>query len=247
MSTNTSCASPIVLSHCGIPTPPQPKPLKTLTATDEVFALATGLEISPLVFVMLVVSYELRNGLVHGSVPLSLFPGERWNAKVTDADDVYVLCDFAFRCGESVYEIARSLKGRKHLILGNHDPAWLGAEPRAAAEFVEIALMLEIELDGRRLTLCHYPMMSWRDSDQDFSWLIFGHVHNNTKDPAWPLLRRMPRALNAGVDVNRLSPVAFDGLVENSRMWKRRDPKGWLFRRLQMRQRDSPFAASGVL
>lgn len=50
---------------------------KTTTATEEVFALAKGLELSPLVFVMLVAAYELRNGLVHGSIPLPLLPDEQ--------------------------------------------------------------------------------------------------------------------------------------------------------------------------
>ncbi len=33
----------------------------------------------------------------------------RWNARVRCSDDVYVLGDFAYRCGESVRDIARSL------------------------------------------------------------------------------------------------------------------------------------------
>lgn len=47
------------------------------TATKELFALAKEVESSPLVFVMLLASYELRNGLLHGSIPLPLIPNEQ--------------------------------------------------------------------------------------------------------------------------------------------------------------------------
>lgn len=49
----------------------------TLTATEELFALTSELGLSPLVFVMAVAAYELRNGLIHGSIPLPLLPNER--------------------------------------------------------------------------------------------------------------------------------------------------------------------------
>lgn len=142
-----------------------------------------------------------------------------WNAKVLDDDDVYVLGDFAFRCGVSVRDIARSLNGRKHLVVGNHDDSWM-KNAEAVAEFVEVAPLFEIEDSGRRVTLCHYPMMAWRNDRRSFSWLVYGHIHNNVLDPYWPLLASMERALNAGVDINGFAPATFDELIENNRRWK---------------------------
>lgn len=145
-----------------------------------------------------------------------------WNARVTNDDDVYVLGDFAFRCGDSVRKIAHSLKGRKHLVIGNHDFKWMKSDPEAVEEFVEVAPMLEIEENGRQLTLCHYPMMTWKNGSRDFSWLVYGHIHNNKSDGFWPLLSGMDRALNAGVDVNWFFPVTFDEMVVNNAKWKER-------------------------
>lgn len=144
-----------------------------------------------------------------------------WNARVTDTDDVYILGDFAFRCGDSVRKIAHELKGRKHLIIGNHDFKWMKNDPDTVREFVEVAPMLEVEDASRQLTLCHYPMMAWRNSGRDFSWLIHGHIHNNTSDDFWPLLRSMPRALNAGVDINWFFPVTFEEMLANNERWKK--------------------------
>lgn len=147
-----------------------------------------------------------------------------WNARVTDDDDVYILGDFAFRCTGSVAKIAKALKGRKHLVVGNHDSKWMRSEPEALDEFVEFAPLIEIdgseERGGRQLTLCHYPLMTWRNSKRDSSWLIYGHIHANKSDDFWPLLSSMPRALNAGVDINWFYPVTFEELIENNEKWK---------------------------
>ena len=45
----------------------------------------------------------------------------KWNSVVTDKDEVYIIGDFAFRNCKSVKTYADKLKGKKILILGNHD------------------------------------------------------------------------------------------------------------------------------
>ena len=44
---------------------------------------------------------------------------------VTERDDVFVLGDMFYRKKEGVEEILKKLKGRKHLIIGNHDYSWM--------------------------------------------------------------------------------------------------------------------------
>ena len=48
-----------------------------------------------------------------------------WNGAVRAADEVYIVGDMFFRC-ENVESILSKLKGRKHLVLGNHDSSWIG-------------------------------------------------------------------------------------------------------------------------
>jgi len=50
---------------------------------------------------------------------------ERWNRKVHKNDTVYIVGDFIFRCHRPPEEYFDLLKGKKHLILGNHDKYWL--------------------------------------------------------------------------------------------------------------------------
>ena len=47
----------------------------------------------------------------------------KWNAKVKDSDRVFILGDLFFRARDPEGPLRR-LKGRKTLILGNHDSSW---------------------------------------------------------------------------------------------------------------------------
>jgi len=47
-----------------------------------------------------------------------------WNERVTGADTVYILGDMFFRCNDAE-DILKRLKGKKRLIVGNHDGSWM--------------------------------------------------------------------------------------------------------------------------
>ena len=47
-----------------------------------------------------------------------------WNRKVTNGDTVYVLGDLIYKSKKPPEEYLRQLKGKKHLIVGNHDRSW---------------------------------------------------------------------------------------------------------------------------
>lgn len=142
---------------------------------------------------------------------------ERWNAKVRDSDTVYVLGDLFFRAA-TVEPILKRLKGRKHLVLGNHDPSWTD---RVDLEdyFESVQTLKEVTVGGRLITMCHYPMLSYPQARRGY--MIYGHIHNNTGDDYWPLIMRRPRMLNAGVDVNNFEPVTFDELLANNQAFQR--------------------------
>ena len=44
-----------------------------------------------------------------------------WNSKVHRNDTVYIVGDFFFRAKRPAGDYLRELKGRKHLLIGNHD------------------------------------------------------------------------------------------------------------------------------
>ena len=51
--------------------------------------------------------------------------------------------------------------------------------------------------------------------------MIHGHIHNNTNQPYWPVIKNNPRLLNAGADINGFEPVSFDEMLANNECFKR--------------------------
>lgn len=141
-----------------------------------------------------------------------------WNGRVTGADTVYILGDLFYRCADPE-AILQRLKGRKRLIVGNHDSSWMDRVD-LSRYFFSVDEMLVVSDGTHALTLCHYPLLSWKH--QKRSYMIHGHIHANTHDDFFPLIAARERLLNAGVDINGFRPVTFDELLENNAAFKAR-------------------------
>ena len=133
-----------------------------------------------------------------------------WNGRVRKNDHVYIVGDFSFRSDVSPEEYLKRLKGRKHLIIGNHDRTWIG-KIDLAKYFEDWTSMLVTDFGKGKTTLCHFPMLAFEGK-----YLIHGHMHNNTNRTYWSYLRTMDNAFNAGVDINGFMPVTFEELVANN-------------------------------
>lgn len=137
-----------------------------------------------------------------------------WNAKVTNGDTVHILGDLMFRNTRPPEEYLSRLKGKKHLIVGNHDKAWM--KKVDLGRWFESVDMMSFFNDGqRKITECHYPMMSWPFSCRG-GWMVYGHIHENTNMEYWPLIARNEFMLNAGVDINGYAPVTFEQMQQNN-------------------------------
>ena len=117
----------------------------------------------------------------------------------------------------TVEPILERLKGKKHLILGNHDPSWIEGVD-AGKHFASVEMFYSGTIEGRLVTMCHYPMLSWPQDKN--SYMIYGHIHNNTDADYWPYIASHDQMLNAGVDVNAFSPVSLDEMIVNNQHFK---------------------------
>ena len=148
---------------------------------------------------------------------------EKWNKKVGKNDTVYIMGDFVWK-KQLVPYYAERLNGKKILIVGNHDETWTKNPDHENHAYFEKVLDYHIDnLSGHPVTMCHYPMVEWRQSRKDGSrklgYLIHGHIHNNYDDEYRYMLRHY-NALNAGADVNNLEPVNFEELEKNNLAYK---------------------------
>jgi calcineurin-like phosphoesterase family protein len=126
-----------------------------------------------------------------------------WNAAVGPEDEVWHLGDFARRASD-VPALLAGLNGRKHLVRGNNDPD----STAGAAGWASVQDYRELEAQGLRLVLCHYPFRSWNGQHKG-AIDLHGHSHGR--------LKPMPRQVDVGVDVWRWGPVALAALREGRR------------------------------
>lgn len=144
-----------------------------------------------------------------------------WNSRVTDNDLVYIVGDFSFRGNEDrTLSILKSLKGKKVLIVGNHDNKNLKSSD-FRKYFIEITPMKTIfdNSVGEKVVLCHYPIIEWEGYFRG-SYLVYGHIHNNVTNNAYKCMKDIDKALNAGVDINYFMPVTLPELIQNNLEFK---------------------------
>ena len=115
---------------------------------------------------------EMTEGMIH-----------MWN-QATNEDDVYFLGDFAFMGSKQTKEVFDRLKGRKHLIRGNHDNGnttklgWTSVQ-----DMLEIRPKIVVQGDDGEdvehkihIVMCHFPILSWNNMAHG-SVQLHGHCH----------------------------------------------------------------------
>ena len=140
---------------------------------------------------------------------------EKWNRKVKDNDEIYIIGDLFYQ-HDHIDSILSRLNGKKHLITGNHESKWLTHQYRPY--FQSIQSSLEIVDQNHTIYMCHYPMVCY--PKQSRAYMIHGHIHNDTLFDYWCVLLKRARILNAGVDINHFEPVTLNELIENNTLYK---------------------------
>ena len=99
----------------------------------------------------------------------------RWNNTVSSGDIVYVLGDMFWCKASDALPVLDQLNGQKFLIRGNHDRTNGGDFVK---KFVKVTDYLEVDDDGKRVVLCHYPIPCFKN--HYYGWYhLYGHVHNS--------------------------------------------------------------------
>lgn len=142
---------------------------------------------------------------------------KKWNNKVKNDDTVFVLGDLAEDNYTNVIEILKKLNGKKHLLIGNHDLKML-EQIEHSGVFESIEFMRLIDDNGRKVCLCHYPVMDWMEFSRG-GYHVYGHIHNKTasNSPAYTQIKdyfKDKPAYNAGVDVTNFEPVSLDEMIQ---------------------------------
>jgi len=115
------------------------------------------------------------------------------NAIVKDGDVVFHAGDFTMKDERAAKTYIHRLNGQHFFIRGSHDK-WL---PYEASD------MIELEVNGKMIVICHYAMRVWARSHYG-SWQVYGHSHGR--------LEPVGKQWDVGVDNNDYYPVSFEQL-----------------------------------
>ena len=148
---------------------------------------------------------------------------KRWNKKVNKDDAVYILGDLSREDFIDVVAILKTLNGHKHLIVGNHDEKLLTVLKKACV-FESIEFIKLIDDNGRKVCLCHYPLMDWVEFNHN-AYHVYGHIHNKTgmQGKCYRQIKEYyadKPAFNAGVDVVGYEPVTLDEMMKLKELHK---------------------------
>jgi len=108
---------------------------------------------------------------------------DKWNAKVKSTDEVVIIGDLSWGNAEETNKLLNKLKGRLYLIQGNHD-RFLTNNNYNSNRFVWIKPYAEMHDNGRKVVLCHYPIMCYNgqykldDKGNPRTYMLYGHVHD---------------------------------------------------------------------
>lgn len=128
---------------------------------------------------------------------------DNWNGVVkSPKDKVYVLGDFIWKGRlDTINRHIDKLNGKVYMIEGNHDSRSIWN-----ANFRWIDRLRDIKIDGQKITLCHYPMKSWRAKAHG-AYHLHGHTHGNILNREW-------HSIDVGVDAWGYTPANWEDIRE---------------------------------
>ena len=137
---------------------------------------------------------------------------EKWNAIVDNDDDVYVLGDIMLGTTDNIHYVSQ-LKGRLHIVLGNHDTATREKLYKELPNVVEVAeIGIRLSYKKYHFVLTHYPMLTGnleKESLNQMSLNLYGHTHQLTN-----FYNDMPFLYHVGVDSHNGYPVLIDDIID---------------------------------
>lgn len=100
------------------------------------------------------------------------------NSVAKKDDTIWFLGDFGFFKETQDYDVIRSriICENINIIWGNHDH-----KNKIRHCFKEAHEQVLIKVNGQRIVLNHYPMLSW-ENDNKGAWMLHGHCHGNMND-----------------------------------------------------------------
>lgn len=135
------------------------------------------------------------------------------NSIITDEDDVYVLGDLMLSDPEEGIRCIKQLKGKLHIIRGNHDTDRKWEMYKELDNVVELCgWATVIKYKKYNFYLSHFPTMTPnidKESLRQTLINLYGHTHQQTN-----FYNNIPQVYHVGMDSHNCYPVLLDDIIE---------------------------------
>lgn len=134
----------------------------------------------------------------------------KWNITVDNNDDVYVLGDLMLG-DKSNIEFIKRLKGRIHIVLGNHDTPTREAMYKELPNVVEVAWAIKLDYRKYHFYMSHFPTLTGNLEKEHLHQMtlnLYGHTHQNTN-----FYEDRPYCFHVGVDSHDGYPILLDTVI----------------------------------
>lgn len=138
---------------------------------------------------------------------------KNWNNIIDIEDDIYILGDLMLNDNENAIKLIKQLKGKIHIIYGNHDTDTRKELYKNCDNVVETCYATVIKYKGYRFYLSHYPTMTSnleKESLKQCMCCLFGHTHSKDK-----FYNDIPFMYNVAADAHNCTPVDIDTIIED--------------------------------
>lgn len=138
-----------------------------------------------------------------------------WNSIVKDEDEVYILGDLMLGDNEAGMSFLKLLKGKLHIIIGNHD-----TEPRiklykTLENVVEVCYATQLKYKKAYFFLCHYPTCVGNFDDNKKVWCLCGHSHTQNK-----FIDMDKKCYHVELDCHDNKPVEISEIIKDINQYK---------------------------
>lgn len=139
-----------------------------------------------------------------------------WDEMIGDDDEVYILGDLMVggkgNGNADGMKIIRRLKGKKHIVIGNHDTDTRIALYRAEPRVIEVEYATRFRYRGYSFYLSHYPSITTNLQHETLKQGVinlFGHTHSKDR-----FFNGVPFMYNVSLDAHDIRPVSLDVVLE---------------------------------
>lgn len=131
------------------------------------------------------------------------------NTKVKHDDILFFLGDWTFGGFENIKKFRDQIHCRTiHFIIGNHDHHIEMNKDGIRGIFTTVNHYLEVDIEGIKFILFHFPIASWHHMMKDKHIHLFGHCHSKFE-------RMVGKMMDVGVDNNELfEPYSMEEILK---------------------------------